>query len=187
VFWFFFANLSFYLVMTIHMQRVLQVPPLEAGMVFLPLALTFVIASRHAASRARHRGVMVLIEGCALQIGGLVALALTAALIPAPSAMALATLLMIFGYGQGLVMAPLSNVVLATVEPASAGAGSGIYGTVAQIANAAGVAAIGAVYFAIESLHQARVALVVSFALFAISIVTSAVFLSSIRRATERS
>jgi hypothetical protein len=41
----------------------------------------------------------------------------------------------------------------------SAGAASGIYGTTAQIANAAGVAAIGAVYFAIESNQSARPAL----------------------------
>jgi hypothetical protein len=94
---------------------------------------------------------------------------------------------MIFGYGQGLVMAPLSSVVLATVKPASAGAGSGIYGTVAQIANAAGVAAIGAAYFAIESVWHARVAFGISLSLFAISIVTSAVFLSSMRRVTMRS
>jgi hypothetical protein len=94
---------------------------------------------------------------------------------------------MIFGYGQGFVMAPLSSAVLATVKPASAGSGSGIYGTVAQIANAAGVAVIGAIYFAIESVQQGRVAFMVSLALFAISIVTSAVFLSSMRRASEAS
>jgi hypothetical protein len=33
------------------------------------------------------------------------------------------------------------------VKPASAGAGSGMYGTTTQIGNAAGVAAIGAVFF----------------------------------------
>jgi predicted MFS family arabinose efflux permease len=187
VFSFFFANLSFYLVMTMYMQRALQIPPLQAGMVFLPLALTFVVASRHAASRARHRGMMVLIEGCALQLAGLAALALATAVMPAPGAIALAALLMIFGYGQGLVMAPLSNVVLATVKPASAGAGSGIYGTVAQVANAAGVAAIGAAYFAVESVWHARVAFGISLSLFAMSIVTSAVFLSSMRRVTKRS
>ncbi|WP_407157118.1 MFS transporter [Bradyrhizobium sp. STM 3557] len=184
-FWFFFANLSFYLVMTIYMQMILQVPPLQAGMVFLPLALTFVVASRHAASRARHRGMMVLIEGCALQIVGLAALALTATIVPVPGASAFAALLMIFGYGQGMVMAPLSSIVLATVKPASAGAGSGIYGTVAQVANAAGVAAIGAAYFAAESVWHARVAFNVSLSLFAMSIVTSAVFLSLLRRVTN--
>ena len=65
VFFFFFANLSFYLVMTMFMQKALQIPPLQAGLVFMPLALTFVIASRHSGARARHRGTLVLIEGCA--------------------------------------------------------------------------------------------------------------------------
>jgi hypothetical protein len=49
----------------------------------------------------------------------------------------LALVLAIFGYGQGLVMAPLSSVVLSAVRPASAGSGSGMYGTTAQIVNAA--------------------------------------------------
>ena len=71
-FCFFFANLSFYLVMTMFMQKALQIPPLQAGLVFVPLALAFVIASRHSGARARHRGTLVLIEGCMVQIVGLV-------------------------------------------------------------------------------------------------------------------
>ena len=49
-FFFFLANLSFYLVMTMFMQKALRIPPLQAGLVFLPLAFAFVIASRHSAS-----------------------------------------------------------------------------------------------------------------------------------------
>ena len=157
VFFFFFANLSFYLVMTIYMQKGLHIPPLQAGLVFLPLALTFVVASRHSGMRAKHRGTLVLIEGCAVQIAGLAALVMAIEWIDTPSAMVLALVLTIFGYGQGLVMAPLSSAVLSTVKPVSAGAASGIYGTTAQIANAAGVAAIGAVFFAIESNQSSSV------------------------------
>jgi predicted MFS family arabinose efflux permease len=181
-FLFFFANLSFYLVMTMFMQRGLHIPPLQAGMVFVPLALAFVIASRHSSARARHRGTRVLIEGCALQVAGLAVLVATVAWIEAPSALLLALVLAIFGYGQGLVMAPLSSAVLSTVKPASAGSGAGMYGTTTQIANAAGVAAIGAVFFAIEAARSARLALFVASALFALSIVTSAAFLSWMRR-----
>ena len=54
-FFFFCANLSFYLVMTMFMQKALHIPPLQAGLVFVPLALAFVIASRHSGARARHR------------------------------------------------------------------------------------------------------------------------------------
>ena len=184
VFFFFFANLSFYLVMTIYMQKGLQIPPLQAGLVFLPLALTFVIASRHSGVRAKHRGTLVLVEGCAVQIAGLSALVLAIEWIDTPSAMVLALVLTIFGYGQGLVMAPLSSAVLSTVKPVSAGAASGIYGTTAQIANAAGVAAIGAVYFAIESNQSSRLALLAACALFALSIIACAAFLTWMRRVT---
>jgi MFS family permease len=181
-FFFFFANLSFYLVMTMFMQRALHIPPLQAGLVFLPLALAFVIASRHSGARARLRGTLVLIEGCAVQVAGLAVLGLTVATVDAPSATLLALVLAIFGYGQGLVMAPLSSAVLSTVTPASAGSGAGMYGTTAQIANAAGVAAIGAVFFALEAARSARLALLLSSALFALSIAACAAFLSWMRR-----
>jgi MFS family permease len=185
VFFFFFANLSFYLVMTMFMQNALHVPPLQAGMVFVPLALTFVIASRHSAARARHRGTLVLIEGCAVQVAGLAAVALTVAWTQAPATPILALALAVFGYGQGLVMAPLSSAVLSTVKPASAGSGAGMYGTTTQIANAAGVAAIGATFFAIEAAQSARLALFAALTLFVSSILTCAAFLSWMRRASE--
>ena len=182
-FFFFCANLSFYLVMTMFMQKALQIPPLQAGLVFVPLALTFVIASRLSGARARHRGTLVLIEGCAIQIAGLAVLVLAVAMLKAPSAWLLALVLSVFGYGQGLVMAPLSSAVLSTVKPASAGSGSGVYGTTAQIANATGVAAIGAVFFAINAAHSAQYAMFASSALFALSIIAAVVFLSWMRRA----
>jgi EmrB/QacA subfamily drug resistance transporter len=183
-FFFFFANLSFYLIMTMYMQKALKIPPLDAGLVFVPLALTFVIASRISGVRAKHRGTLVLIEGCAIQIVGLAALALTVMFDEAPGAPMLALILTIFGYGQGLVMAPLSGVVLSSVKPASAGAGSGLYGTTAQIANAAGVAAIGAVFFAVEASQGAERALLIAIVVFALSIVTCAALLSWRRRVT---
>jgi MFS family permease len=183
-FFFYVANLSFYLVMTLYMQQGLAIAPLQGGMVFVPLALTFVVASRQSATRIRHRGTLVLIEGCVIQIAGLAALVLTISIVSTPTAPLLALVLTIFGYGQGLVMAPLSSAVLSTVKPASAGSGAGLYGTTAQIANAAGVAVIGAVFLAIGDTFPARVALLGAIALFAVAIVTAVAFLSWMRRAS---
>ncbi|PDT88556.1 MFS transporter [Bradyrhizobium sp. Y36] len=183
-FFFFLANLSFYLVMTLFMQRGLNIPPLSAGLAFVPLALAFVVASRHSGARARHRGTKVLIEGCAVQIAGLAALALVAGFVEAPSPLLLGFTMIVFGYGQGLVMAPLSGAVLSTVKPAAAGSASGIYGTTAQIGNAAGVAAIGAVFFALEALQSARAGFLVSLVLFVTLIMICAAFLSWLRRAS---
>jgi MFS family permease len=181
VLFFFFANLSFYLVITLFMQQALKIPPLQAGLVFVPLALTFVVASRQSGVRARYRGRLVLIEGCAIQIAGLAALALTAVVMP--TAPMLALVLMIFGYGQGLVMAPLSGVVLSTVRPVAAGSGSGLYGTVTQIGNAAGVAAIGGVFFALEEFSPPH-ALFAALLLFALSMMICVAFLTWMGRAT---
>ena len=167
------------------MQQALHIPPLSAGMVFLPLVLTFVIGSRHSGGRARHRGTRVLIEGCMVQILGLVALVLTVGAAAAPSAPLLALVLTVFGYGQGLVMAPLSSAVLSTVKPASAGSGAGMYGTTAQVANAAGVAAIGAVFFSTEAARSAQPALFAATALFALSIAACAAFLAWMRAAAN--
>lgn len=54
----------------------------------------------------------MLIEGCALQIAGLAALAVLAVFVDAPTPVMLALTMIVFGYGQGLVMAPLSGAVL---------------------------------------------------------------------------
>ena len=70
-FFFFLANLSFCFVTTVFMQQTLRIPPLQAGLVFVPLALTFVVASRHSGARAKRRGTLVLIEGCMVQIAPL--------------------------------------------------------------------------------------------------------------------
>jgi len=82
-------------------------------------------------------------------------------------------------------MAPLSSAVISTVKPASAGAGSGMYGTTTQIGNAAGVAAIGAVFFAIEAAGSPRLALYAACALFTLSIIICGIFLSWMRRAAD--
>lgn len=119
-----------------------------------------------------------------LQLIGLAVLIAAIACTEAPSATALALILTVFGYGQGLVMAPLSSAVLAGVKPANAGSASGMYGTTAQIANAAGVAAVGAAFFAAESAYSSRAALFISASLFALAIVTSIAFLSWMRRAS---
>src|SRR5437899_2638799 len=87
----------------------LHIPPRSAGLVFIPLALTLVIASKHSGERAKHRGTLVLIEGCLLQIIGLAVLVAAIEAVNAPPALLLALALTIFGYGQGLVMAPLSS------------------------------------------------------------------------------
>jgi predicted MFS family arabinose efflux permease len=125
---------------------------------------------------------LVLIEGCAVQIAGLAMIALAIATFNSPGAWLLMLVLTVVGFGQGVVMAPLSGVVLSTVKPESAGSGSGMYGTTAQIANAAGIAAAGALFFAVESASNTQHALFAALTMFALSIIACVAFLSSLPR-----
>jgi MFS family permease len=157
---FFMANISVYLVVTLFLQGGLGWTALQAGSSVVPLAIAFVAASRHGARRTAERGIGALIDGCWVESIGLAAVALAVATGAAPLLLILA--LAVFGYGQGLVMAPLFGTVLTAVRHAHAGSGAGMLTTVQQIANGAGVAMIGGVYFAVQPLAGDTGALLVS-------------------------
>jgi MFS family permease len=186
VFCFFLANLSFYLAMTLYAQNALQIPPLAAGVLFLPAAFAFVVAAPHGAARARQRGMLVLIEGCGVQIAGLIALVGSVMALAVPPASLLALGLMIFGYGQGMVMAQLSSAVLSTVAVEAAGGAAGVYATLTQGANAVGVAAVGAIYFSVKAADSATAALVASLAAIGLAVVVCAILLGRMRQAAMR-
>ena len=170
-FLFFFANLSFYLVMTLFMQSGLGIAPVNAGLALMPLAISFVVSSRQSAARVVARGIRTLIEGCVLQLVGLAGVVVLVELVPQPTVLLLMLPLAVFGYGQGFVMGPLSAVVLSTVPKSSAGSGSGLYGTVTQIANAVGIAVVGAVFFAFHDAGAERLALLAALAAVAAALV----------------
>ena len=180
-FCFFSANLSFYFVVTLFLQGGLGYSPWDAGITVLPLALAFVVASRLGMTRAASRRGLGPVAGCFWQVVGLCTLALVADSAPGSEMLFLAAALAVFGYGQGLVMAPLSSIVLSTVRSIDAGAGSGIYATTVQIANATGVAAIGTLFFTVQDAVSDRAALLSALAAVA-AMVASSAFLLARRR-----
>lgn len=141
------GNVPFYLLMTLFMQNQIGLSPAQSGTVFAPLALAFTLASQLAGRWSARRGpVPVLLAGCAAQFAGIAVLgAMAATVAPVPMAVLVAALV-VFGFGQGLVMAPLAGLVLATVKPAHAGSGAGLLNTVQQGAGALGVSLVGAIY-----------------------------------------
>lgn len=177
---FFLANMSVYLVVTLYLQSGLGWSALQAGSSVLPLALAFVIASRHGASRTAARGHRALIDGCLIQVAGLVAVALAALGGASPTLLIVA--LTLFGYGQGLVMAPLFGAVLTAVRHANAGSGAGTLTTVQQIANGSGVALIGGVYFAVQPMAGPTGALIASLADAVLALLATALLLRRLSR-----
>jgi hypothetical protein len=57
-------------------------------------------------------------------------------------------------------MAQLFSTVLRSVAHAHAGSASGVLATTQQVANALGVAVVGAVYFGVETAHSQRIAVI---------------------------
>lgn len=145
-FCFFGGNLSFYFVLTLYIQNGLAFSPFDAALTVMPLAFAFVVGSRVAGR---------LIEGCIVQGIGLVATGLLVASVAHPPVTLLMLPLAVFGYGQGMVLAPLFSAVLTQVRHAHAGSGAGILTTTQQVANGVGVVLIGAAYFAVQGDRQA--------------------------------
>jgi predicted MFS family arabinose efflux permease len=181
-FCFFLANVSFYFVVTMFMQTGMGLSPLDTGVTVLPLALAFVVASRRAA-KFNQNGIAALIRGCAVQASGLAGLGLIAEFVDAPSMFDLMAPLTLFGYGQGLVMAQLFSTVLRSVAHVHAGSASGVLATVQQVANALGVAVVGAVYFGITAEHSQRIGMIAAVITLGAALALCAAALEWIRRA----
>jgi EmrB/QacA subfamily drug resistance transporter len=176
-FCFFLGNLSFYFVLTLYLQNGLGFSPFDAALTVLPLAFAFVAGAR-LGSR--------LIEGCVVQGIGLATTALLVGRIAQPGMAMLMLPLAVFGFGQGMVLAPLFSVVLTQVRHAHAGSGAGMLATTQQVANGTGVVVVGAAYFATLHLHGERWALLVAIVALGCTVVATIGFLQRMRpRAME--
>jgi EmrB/QacA subfamily drug resistance transporter len=178
---FFLGNISFYFLVTLFMQTALGLSALDAGFVMVPLTVAFVVAARRAGS-AQANGIGALIKACALQASGLASLGVIAEVIATPSMFDLMVPLTLFGYGQGFVMAQLFSTVLRTVAHSRAGSASGVLATTQQIANASGVAIVGAVYFGAQATHSQRIALIAALLTLIVALALCVAALEWLRR-----
>ncbi len=143
---FFFG--SFMFVLTLLLQSGLGLSPLHAGIVNLPLALTFIAMTLLGPRVANRLGPRSITVGAGLATAGTVALAIIALrsggqLTGWDTAPATA----LIGLGQGLMVPSLMGAVLTHVRPEQAGAAAGVLTTTQQFAIACGVAIIGAVFY----------------------------------------
>ena len=143
---FFFG--SFMFVLTLLLQTGLGLSPLHAGIVNLPLALTFIAMTLLGPRVAARLGPRSITLGAGFAMLGTVALALIAMhdgghLTGWGTAPATA----LIGIGQGLMVPSLMGAVLTHVRPQQAGAAAGVLTTTQQFAIASGVAILGAVFY----------------------------------------
>ncbi|HUZ25306.1 MAG TPA: MFS transporter [Streptosporangiaceae bacterium] len=145
----FSAFFSFVFVLTLVMQNGLGLSPLQAGLTFTPLGLAFAAASIAAQRLVARHGARVIMTGTAIVIVGMIALLLVLRLSGgAVSAPRLIGPMVLIGLGNGTAVPALIGTVLAGAHPRDAGAAAGVLTTSQQFASAAGVAALGSVFFA---------------------------------------
>lgn len=144
---FYAGNASLYFVLALYLQQGLHLAPLASGVVFTTLAVGFFATSMAAAALARRfggapigRGALILAAGHLLQWANLHWGGDHRFVLMLP-------LLLVQGAGIGLVMAPLTSVVLAGLPPQHAGVASGLVATVQQTGNALGVALVGLLFY----------------------------------------
>ncbi|MFF7990485.1 MFS transporter [Kitasatospora xanthocidica] len=139
---------SFFLVLALHLQSGRGLDALGAGLVFTAIGLGYLITSNttHRVT-ARIGGRRTITAGGLLMAAGLVLLAVAAFGAADGSVWWLAPGLFVDGLGMGLVIAPVTSVVLAGVEPRLAGSAAGVVSTVQQVGGALGIALIGLVYY----------------------------------------
>jgi EmrB/QacA subfamily drug resistance transporter len=149
-----FVPAAFFFVLALYLQQGRGYSALFSGVVFGAVGAGYFAAmmiAGGAAARMRHH---VLALGAILVAAGALLLAVEAY---ASSSVALAPGLTLIGFGIGLVLVPLSSIVLADVDPLHAGSAAGVLATAQQVGGALGIAVIGVVFFSVGSITHAFV------------------------------
>ena len=138
---------SFFLCFALLVQTGFGLSPFEAGSVFVPCSIAFVILSLSAPRIVARFGTPAIAMSAliyAISFGVLIGQVWIAGadlvvghLIPA---------LIVIGGAQAMIMTPLLNLVLGFVEERQAGMASGVISTLQQVGAALGVAAVGILF-----------------------------------------
>jgi EmrB/QacA subfamily drug resistance transporter len=139
---------SFFVVLALYLQEGRGMRPLSAGLVFTVLAVAYSVAATIAPKLSARHGRQVITRGAlVLAAGHVMLLAAVLQIGTHGSLVMLFPGLIAVGFGMGLVLAPLAGTILTTLDPARAGAASGMLSTMQNVGNALGVAVTGVIFF----------------------------------------
>lgn len=145
---FFAAIPAFFFVFLLMLQVGFGYEPVAAGAVTLAFAVMVAVGSAASARAVKKLGTWTLLIGCTLVAIGFGSVTwLLHHYGTNLHGYQLWWGLMIAGTGAGLVLAPVTSVILAGIRPSDAGAASGVLATAQQIGAAAGIAVAGILFF----------------------------------------
>jgi len=131
------------LLATLYLQDVRAMSALQAGLHLAPMAVTLGLGAVVSGRVLARRGARwpMLSAGVAMAAGGVLLSRLTAV----SSVAAVLVALTVFGLGNGLVNAPITNAAVSGMPAAQAGVASGIASTSRQIGQSLGIAVTGSI------------------------------------------
>src|SRR4051795_462287 len=128
--------------MSLYLQQIRGLSPLQAGACFVPMMVTGAILTPVSARLVERFGAKrIVITGLACMAAGLVLLAALTGPLPV---WALAALMILPGLAGPLVSPPITAVLLNSVPDESAGTASGVFNTSRQVGGALAIAVFGA-------------------------------------------
>lgn len=143
-------------VISLMLQDGLGLTPLDAGLSFGPFCLAAIISALAGGRLVRQwGGPSVIRAGCMVSAFGVIGLGVVLETVrpgtgPAAWLVALLVLFLgVVGAGNSMILTAYLGAALSAVRPVQAGAASGTLNTVQQFAGSAGLAAIGALFFAL--------------------------------------
>lgn len=134
---------SFLLISAVYLQQSIHFTPLAASLYFVPMCLSFLVASLWASRRVSTWGIRLLQMGAGMMI-----LSFVLQGVFFESGHGILLLFVLYGWGLGQIMPSLLNFSLKDIPAEYAGGASGVYSTIQQFSSALGVSMIGGVYFA---------------------------------------
>jgi EmrB/QacA subfamily drug resistance transporter len=135
---------AMFLYLTLYLQDVLRLSPLQTGVRFLPLSLVSFVAAPLAGRLSARVPIRLLLGGglalCALSLWLMSGITINS------SWTTLLAGFIVGGIGIGFVNAPLATTAVSTVRVERAGMASGLNNTFRQLGIATGIAALGAIF-----------------------------------------
>ncbi|HEY5835832.1 MFS transporter [Streptomyces sp.] len=137
-----------FFILTLYLQNGLGYSALEAGLAIMPFALGSGASAAVGGRVVTRIGRPLVASGLAMVLVGLLGAALAVHLDSGRSVgWATAGPLLFAGIGSGLVISPNQTLTLSQVPVGRAGSAGGVLQTAQRIGSAAGIAAVGSVFF----------------------------------------
>jgi EmrB/QacA subfamily drug resistance transporter len=146
------AMFGIFFFVSLYMQNILGYSPVHAGLVFLPMSILVVVTAPLAGKATDLIGPRWPITlGMGLLAAGLI---LFSRLDAHAGFVDLLPGMLIGGVGMGLAMGPMTTAALSTVSVDEAGVASGVVTTSRQVGGALGIAIMGAIVAAAETVSR---------------------------------